>query len=265
MFKDFTKDFDFLLKKLKNNENFAFSRFSDGELFIMQNKTVILAENHYVTGDIRGSNKYTKEEQKKFIPTEHQFYRNKLIECFLHEQDNYYKGICTPSDAHVGKENFDYMLKLHNNKINNLTFSNLLINANYKRFVEEIIPILNERKILYVVNELANTKKLPFEIEKEFIIGSDCMINNYDTSKIVKEYIADNNIQDYIILCSAASLSNFIIYENFKINNNNTFLDIGSCLNPLLDLEGWKYTRGYLTSYWLGHNNHYGEQVDIWP
>lgn len=264
MSKDFTKEFNLLLQKLKNKENFAFSRFSDGELFIMQNKKVILAENHYVTGDISGPNIYTKEEQKQFLPEKHQFYREKLIECYLHKQQNYFKGICTTTDAHVGKENFQYMLKLHDNIEDGLTFSNLFINSNYKRFVEEIVPIFCDRQVIYVVNELANTDKLPFNVSKKFLVGSDCMINNYDVSEQIKNYISENKIENHIILCSAASLSNFIIYENFKVNNNNTFLDIGSCLNPLLDLEGWKYTRGYLTSYWLNHNNHYGTQVDIW-
>ena len=115
-----------------------------------------------------------------------------------------------------------------------------------------------------MVNGLANTSKLPFEVSKRFEIGSNCMIENYDTSEAVKKYIKDNNIQDAIILCSAASLSNFIIYEGFKENQNNTFLDIGSCLNPLLDLEGWRYTRGYLTGYWLNSGSPFQRQVDKW-
>ena len=65
--KDFYAEFTKFLNKLKKNENFAFARFSDGELFIMQNKTVILAEDHYVTGEIKGPNIYTKEEQKEFL------------------------------------------------------------------------------------------------------------------------------------------------------------------------------------------------------
>ena len=43
--KDFKKAFDAMLSKLKNKENFAFTRFSDGELFIMQNKTLVLADS----------------------------------------------------------------------------------------------------------------------------------------------------------------------------------------------------------------------------
>ena len=204
----------------------------------------MLTDNHYITGKIRGLNRYTKEEHKEFFPDQHQFYREKLIDSFKHNQENYFKGICTSSDGHVGKENFDWMVKFHGGDHESLSFAN--------------------REILYVVNGLANTSKLPFEVSKRFEIGSNCMIENYDTSEAVKKYIKDNNIQDAIILCSAASLSNFIIYEGFKENQNNTFLDIGSCLNPLLDLEGWRYTRGYLTGYWLNSGSPFQRQVDKW-
>jgi len=262
--KNFSSAFDTILDKVKNTENFAFTRFSDGELFIMQNKTVVLADNHYITGEVKGSNRYTKEEHKEFYPEKHQFYRQKLIECYQHNQENYYKGICTSTDGHVGKHNFDWMIDFHGGDHENLTFSNLLINANYSKFIEEMVPELCNRDVIYVVNELANTKNLPFETIKEFKIGSNCMIDNYDTSEKVKEYIEKNKIQNAVVLCSAASLSNFVIYECFKHNSNNTFLDIGSCLNPLLNLEGWKYTRGYLTSYWLNSGSPFGRQEDVW-
>lgn len=264
MNKTFKNEFDKFLKKLKDKENFAFARFSDGELFILQNKKVVLAENHYVTGDIKGPNKYTKEEQKEFDPQIHQFYREKLIECFKYKKENYFKGICTSSDAHVGSESFQYQVKLHGGDHESLTYSNLLINSNYKRFVEDMLPVIAEREIIYVVNELADTTRLPFNIKKKFIIGSNCMINDYKVIDEVKNYIKENDISNHIILCSAASLSNYIIHDCFKENNNNTFIDIGSCLNPLLNLEGWVYTRGYLTDYWLGQKNHFGSQVDVW-
>jgi len=262
--KDFTGAFDTLIHKIKSKENFAFTRFSDGELFILQNKTVILAENHYVTGDVKGSNIYTKEEQKEFLPEEHGFFRDKLMECYLHNQENFYKGICTGTDPHVGDKNFEWMIKEHGGDHDNLTFSNLLINANYKRFIEEMVPLFVERDIIYVANENANISKLPFDVKKHFSVGSNCMINDYNLAKEIKEYIDQNDLKDYIVLCSAASLSNVITYECYKDNPNNTFLDIGSCLNPLLDLDGWKHTRGYLTSYWLNTNSPFGSQVDVW-
>jgi len=262
--KDFHNAFDKLLEKIKNKENFAFTRFSDGELFIMQNQHLLLAEDHYVTGNKAGVNRYTAEEQKEFKPEEHQFYREKLLEAYRHTQDNYYKGICTSTDGHIGKDNFDWMIESHGGDHPNLTYANLLINANYRRFIEEMVPYFVDRNILYVANKLANVAKLPFSVKKTFEIGSNCMINDYNVVGDMKTYISENKIKDHIILCSAATLSNYVIYECFRENSENTFLDIGSCLNPLLDLEGWKYTRGYLTHYWLNSKSPFGEQRDQW-
>ena len=263
MTKDFHKEFDKIKSMIENKENFAFVRFSDGELFIMQNKTVVLAPSYFVTGDRVGNNIYTKEEQKEFHPEKDQFYRKKLIESFQFNSENYFKGICTKTD--VGEEAFQWQLNLEGSgNENNLTFANLLINSNYSRYIEEIVPLFAGRDIIYMANEGAELSGLPFKVKKHFPIGSNCMINDYDVVDKVKSYISSNNIVDHIVLCSAASLSNYIIHEAFKDNQNNTFLDIGSSLNPYLGLEGWKFTRGYLTSYWMKSNSEYGQQIDEW-
>jgi len=263
MKRDFKEEFDKIKTKMENKENFAFVRFSDGEMFIMQNQTVVLAASYFVTGERVGNNIYTKEEQKEFHPSKHQFYRQRLIETLRFRKEGYYKGICTKTD--VGEVNFQWQLDLHGEgDEDHLTFANVLINSNYPRYVEELVPLLKEREVIYVVNELADLSGLPFEVKKDFRIGSNCMIDNYDTARKVKEYIKDNNIENHVILCSAASLSNFIIQECYEDNPNNTFLDIGSSLNPYLKLEGWKFTRGYLTSYWMKSDSHWGKQIDQW-
>ena len=139
MSKDFHAEFNKFCGMVRKGENFAFTRFSDGELFIMQNKKVVLAENHYITGDITGPNIYTKEEQKEFIPERDEVYRKKLLRCFKHIQENYFKGICTATDGHVGQENFEWQLELLNGDEAGLTFANVLINANYRKFIEDCL------------------------------------------------------------------------------------------------------------------------------
>jgi len=54
-----------------------------------------------------------------------------------------------------------------------LTFSNLFINANYPRFMEEYIPVLQKKKIVFVANENADLSKLGLNIIKDFRIGSN--------------------------------------------------------------------------------------------
>jgi len=263
MTKDYKLEFNKFLNKIKNRENFAFARFSDGEYFIMKNQKVVLAPGFFITGDRVGHNIYTQEEQKEFIPSKHQFFREKLIESYKFNHENYYKGICTRND--VGEDGFQWQLDLlDNTSQSDLTFANLFINSNYSRYIEEVVPLFKDREIIYIVNELADLSDLPFEVKKDFRIGSNCMINNYGVIEEVKNYIKDNNIENHIVLCSAASLSNFIIHECFKDNPNNTFLDTGSSLNPYQKLEGWRFTRGYLTSYWMKSKSAYGTQIDEW-
>ena len=48
--KDFKQEFDKFKSKIASGENFAFARFSDGEMFIMQNQTVVLAPGYFVSG-----------------------------------------------------------------------------------------------------------------------------------------------------------------------------------------------------------------------
>jgi hypothetical protein len=265
--KIFSEEFDKFKGMLEGGVNFAFTRFSDGELFIMQNKEVQLAEQHFITGDTQGFGIYPPEEQKHFVPEEHAFYKDKLVEAFQYKHESYYIGLSSRKD--VGDEDFEWQLDLRGSKDETkLTFANVLINNNYKRYVTEVVPMFNDRDILFVANERADFSRLPFKrnIRKDFRIGSNCMINDYGKVEEVKSYIEDNNIEDHIILCGAASLSNYITHECFKDNQRNTFLDIGSTLNPLLGkgMNGWVHTRGYLTSFWLNSGDRYGTQIDEW-
>ena len=107
----------------------------------------------------------------------------------------------------MGKKNFDWMIDFHGGDHKNLTFANLLINANYHRFIEELVPLLQDREIIYIVNELADTSKLPFDISKKFCIGSNCMIENYDTSEKLKNYLREHNTRDAIIPVSYTHLT----------------------------------------------------------
>jgi len=257
--KKFDEEFNKFKEKLEKSENFAFSRFSDGEIFIMQNKRVTLSSNFYITGDKAGKNIYGPEERKEFIPGQHEIYRTKLLECFNHEQEGYYKGIPSQQDIHVD-------FKIDKSK-KDLTFANLFINANYKRFVKEIVEsVFPKKNIVYVVNKRAELSGLPFSVKKDFRIGSNCMINDYHLIKELPKWIEENGIENHVFLFSAASLSNFLIYECFKKFPENVYLDIGSSLNPYLgeDMKSCLYTRDYLRSYWLGEKTFYGEQIDEW-
>ena len=100
---------------------------------------------------------------------------------------------------------------------------------------------------------------------KDFRIGSNCFIDNYDIIEDIKKYINDNNITDHVFLFSAASLSNLLAHQLYEMNDKNTYIDVGSTLNPIMDMTGWTGTRTYLNQYWNSTSDKSQlEIIDIW-
>ena len=263
MSKDFKEDFFHLLGLLKKNEHFAFTRFSDGALYILQNRKFDIQKHicHVREQDHQGS--WGEEELKSFTPEKDQALREKLLKCFLHKQQNYYKGICCK--CCVGKKDWSWQFDGRlDSEEEHLTWSNLLINGNYIHFMTYMLPEIKKFDVVYTCNKLANLDKLPLKLKKDFRVGQNCHINNLNLVNEMKEWISKNNIEDHLFLFSAASLSNILIYELYKEFPNNTYMDIGSTLNPMLDLDGWKGSRDYLRGYWMNEVNQYYYQECIW-
>lgn len=261
--KDFKQEFDKFLNMLKTKKNFAFTRFSDGELYMMQNRKVVIEPDKVYLRESIHRGFWGPEELKSFDPEKDQFYREKLIQCFKHKQDGYYKGICFSED--VGQKDYEWQLDiLKDDNIETITWANLLINGNYSEFIEKMIPVIANKKIVYVCNKLANINNLPFEIVKDFRIGANCHIEDYNLIDKMDIWISENKIEEHIFLFSAASLSNYLIYNLYKNYPNNTFMDIGSTLNPLLGLSGWKGSRFYLREYWMDEPPVYTKMIGRW-
>jgi hypothetical protein len=265
MNQNFKKDFYTLMRMLKEKENFAFTRFSDGELYILQNKKIFIKDTTCFLRGQEHQGSWGKEEHKSFDPEKNQDLRQYLLKSYTHEQKNYFKGICTRQD--VGDDDWEWQFSNGLSKDeNNLTFSNLLINGNYIYFMTEMVPAIQKQdyKVVYVCNENADLEKFPFKLVKDFRVGSNCHIEGQHLISEMKCWVEENSIADHLFLFSAASLSNLLIYELYKSFPNNTYMDIGSTLNPMLGLDGWKGSRGYLRGYWLNEMNPYYFQICEW-
>jgi hypothetical protein len=244
MMKDFREHFFMLYNKLKNNENFAFSRFSDGELRIMQNKELILSDNYNKIGDVVTPGHYHPEDKKHFNPVEHPFVHDKLMEAYRFKKHNYYVGLSCR--CCVGDEDFQQMVDWRGGDDEFLTWSNLWVNGNYDLFRQYMIPEFTRRRIVYTLNRNANVAGLSFigiNVVKDFRIGENCIVNEFNKHEEVAKWIEENNIKNHVFLFSASSLSNFMIYELFKKYDENTYIDIGTTLNAELGMKG---LRGYL-------------------
>jgi hypothetical protein len=243
--KDFKQHIQSFKQKLTNREHFAFARYSDGELFILQNKELKLDQGIIVVGEEKSFGNYKSQDFKHYDPIKHSFYRDKLLEAFKHKQTNYYKGISCR--CCVGEESYNQQIDIHRGDDESLTWANLFVNSNYPIFIEEILPILQTYNTVMICHKDANLEKLEF-VTKDFRVGYNAMINDYSKIEEISNWIKQNNTENSLFLFSASTFSNLAIHQLFKEHPNNTYLDIGTCLTPFMDMPT---ERSYLQEYWF--------------
>ena len=267
--KNYKEEFYKLLNLVKARDPFAFSRFSDGEVTVLRNKQVVIAGDHFIQHDIHGekkvyANSYIPEEHKSFIPKENKREHQKLVEAFKYKKHNYIKGI-PGQNSLDGGASWEFCTRLHGDQDHeNLSFANVMINGNYHLFIKEMLPLFSQRDVVLVANENSKLDKLRFKVKKFFPIGTNCMVNDFNLPEKVSAWIEDNNIKDHLFLFSAATLSNFLCYDLFRKHDDNQYMDIGSSLGPLLQLEGWKSSRVYLLAYWGNVDHPVLHEEDVW-
>ncbi len=240
--KDFVEHFNLLLDKLKAGENFAHLRFSDGEMYILMDKHTKLGDGWYEIDGVRKQGFYDPVNFKDVDPVKNKFFVDALKAAFQYHDENYFVGLSCR--CCVGEENFKYQVDLRGGDDEHLTWANLLINGNYDRFMEEMLPVFNKKKVVFIGNEKMDLTKLPFEVVKDFRVGQNCMINNFNLSDEVIAWVKENEIKDHLFLFSASSLSEVIIHKLFLAGEKeNTYIDIGTILNNYFGID---ITRGYL-------------------
>ena len=148
--KFFELDFFAFLEKVVNKEKFSFTRFSDGEMFMLKDQSLALQGDHVQIDGKKYNNVYTKEDFKDFDPEEHKDSYDKLRDAFEYSDPSYYKGICC--QCCQGKENFKWMTSGKGP----FTWSNLWVNSNYRMFLNYMIPALRERDVYLIVHEDAD-------------------------------------------------------------------------------------------------------------
>jgi len=256
--KNFRQHFVEFRDKLRTQTHFAFSRFSDGEMHILQNNELKLDNNLIQIGNKVQGGVYQAPDFKHFDPNQHSFYQQKLVESLQYKQSNYYKGISC--SCCVGKENFDWQVDLAGGDDESLTWANLWVNGNYPQFISEILPIFYSRDCVFIGHEDANLDRLPFFV-KDFRVGYNAMINDYGKIEEIAEWIRENNIENHVFLFSASSFTNLAVYQLFREFPNNTYIDIGTCLTPMMDMPTH---RGYLQAFWTYKINDDIKKICIW-
>lgn len=255
--KNFFDDIKLFESKLKNKEPFSFLRYSDGELFIMQGKNLTLNSNGSLVENQFYPIHWDEEDHKEINAEKDSKIKDMLIESYKFNYQNYFKGISCK--CCVGEENNKFFLDLSNDT-EHLTWANLFVNGNYPYYLSNILPLFSNYEVILIANEKTKIENLPFKVKKFFKIGKNCIINDLHLVNTITNYIKENNINNHLFLFSASSLSQILIYNLFKENKNNTYLNVGTTLNHLF---GISCNRGYL-SYHSDKNHPDIKKMCIW-
>jgi hypothetical protein len=223
--KNYRKDLDCLIEKLKNKEKFSFSKYADGELHILANMPINNGEFW-------------------FSPEDNQTQRTRLINSLKFKDKNYYVGVSCPCCI-GGPSVHRWYKKQSQQELTNLTWANLFVNGNHQHYIDNMVPLYSNYTVVLVSNSDSDLENLPFEVKKHFKIGKNAWVQDYQLVDKIKTYISSNNITDHLFLFCAGPFGNILSHELFEFNKDNTYVDIGSTLNVLLLGEKGK-NRGYL-------------------
>lgn len=218
----FRKDLELIYDKLAARESFSFSKYADGEYKILVNQPI------------------TNCDGWTFIPERDKIEYKSLLDSFQYDHKDYYVGIscpCCQPQSHV-----DWMRD--NVKSENITWANLFVNSNYEFFADKFFPEFNDwdDDVIFVGHKDGMDKELPFETNYYLPIDIGYWKEPYLSHIIetLSEVCVKKNGQ--LFLFSAGPLGNILAHQLHVKNPNNTYIDIGSTVNPWIVGNN----RGYL-------------------
>lgn len=227
MDKNFEKEFFRITSLIDESKSFAFARYGDGEVMLMEGEDVNKNSQAF-TMDKWYSNGKSKlgEDLKKTL-----------------KNDKWYYGI--PCQC-CNKKCKEYLLKNINVNDNQITYANLFVNSNYKNFIKWI-ETLKEVNLISNINATNRLQSFPFSIKEYIPISNDCVNyyeNNHEelSNKMCK---LSSETENEIFLISAGPLSEIIINILWTHNPNNKYIDVGSALDYYIHN---KYTRPYMVN-----------------
>jgi GT2 family glycosyltransferase/tetratricopeptide (TPR) repeat protein len=234
--KDFREDLQRLEQRLKRHEPLAFTRFADGEL------KILLGESIDVLQKENGEFCYSPADR------EDQFFRERLCDAFQFNSPDYWVGIACP--CCVGEEHSRFMRRLCGLPDEQCTWANLFVNANYGYYKEHVVPLFRDYQVYAVANRSAEIGRLPFPVYADWRVGTNAWRSDYALIERIQNATAQ--VTGALFLFSAGPMSNFLVHQLFRSNPNNTYLNVGSTLDPWLFGDRGKtriYLRGGPTLY----------------
>jgi hypothetical protein len=227
------RDLDSFIQDLTSRRPFTFVRFSDGEMEILHRERLVLGPEGVTWSKGTSSFVYPVFDHKDFDPERDAAFQTALLRSARKVAPRYFKGIPTRHNRALSDRNL--MVELNAGVLKNLTFADLLINGNFKRFRSEVLA---EFKGFESVAVVGNFRMQPNLINSEWqlipvpdsLIGEfpGCFDGAMEKIKLLPK--------GSLVLSSASSLTNILGAELLEIRPDLFFIDIGTALHDLMGM-----------------------------
>jgi len=200
---------------LAERRPFALARFGDGELKILKKER----------------NPYPEFKYDPANPGDEVF-RRRLLDTLMYVSPGYYVGV--PCPKCVGADRFLWAKATSGQPEAQLTFATLMVNSNYNFFLEEVVPQFSRYRIVMVCNRSCGLEGLPFPIARDFRVGFDAWRNDHHLATQIPDYVAAENVRGALFILCAGPFANILARALHARAPCNTYLDVGSALDPFL-------------------------------
>lgn len=220
--KTFLKDFELILDKVKNRDSFSFSKYADGEYKILRNEKITNCDNW------------------TFDPEQHQEEQKYLMESFQYDHKDYFVGVscrcCQPTE--------DCNWMRDRVKSPNITWANLFVNSNYPHFLDEMLEEFQdwEGRVILLANEKGKDAPMPFDVDVYVPCNGHAFLMPHLGYHLAEMTLLAARQDGQLFLFSAGPLGNILAHRLHEVNPRNTYIDIGSTVNPWIVGSN----RGYL-------------------
>jgi hypothetical protein len=218
---------------LRSRAPFALSRFGHAEMEMLQGKTM--------TGkEVSGGHEY------RFAPAEdcNTASRQFLWDAFVYKAPSYFVGISCPHC--VTDADFDWLRAHSGQSEENLTFSTIYFYSNYRPYLDEVVPLFREYETILVCHESCSLDRLPFAPAEVFRNQYDAWRRNLALIGDLKGYIEERAVRGGLFLFCSGALGTILAHQLYEFCPENTYLDIGSSLDPYLFTGTFARSRRYL-------------------
>lgn len=225
--------FSLFLNFLEMKEPFTYVRFSDGEMDILCDRSILLNEADFFVRGSWSQGKYADFDVKRYVPRENSWLRDQLFTAATLRAENYWKGIRTQHNGCPPETQF--MVDLNGGDNMNLTFADLFLNNFYPDFLRRLLPAIKRQSGVIVIGNYRMNLKNICPVWRLIPVPDGAFGQAEHVVATIQDALS--SVEDgSIILSSASSLTNVIGARVIESGRPLTFLDIGTALHPLTDM-----------------------------